>query len=279
MTRSVLVTGCSSGIGQAVAKRMHRGGFTVYATARRPETMAELSHLGIRTLPLDVTDDDSMRSAVSRVERDCGAVDVLVNNAGYGLAGTVEETPLTDVRAQFETNVLGTVRLTQLVLPGMRARGGGTVVNMASIFGRFAVAGGGFYHATKHAVEAVSQALRLEVRRFGVRVVVIEPGPVRTPFGSTYIGTLRQGDEVYGEFRHELVEYYEAIYHRTRRTLPSVLAVDPEQVARVVEKAVCSRRPRQRYPVGALTHGVFALRRLLPDAAFERFLRSEFPAP
>jgi short-subunit dehydrogenase len=204
---------------------------------------------------------------------------VLVNNAGYGLAGTVEQTPLTDVRAQFETIVLGMTRLTRLVLPGMRALGTGTVVNMASIFGRFAVPGGGFYHATKHAVEALSQALRLEVRRFGIRVVVIEPGPVRTPFGDRYIASVPPGDGVYAAFHRDLVEYYESVYRRIRPSLAGSLAVTPEQVARVVEKAVRSRHPRRRYPVGLLTHSVFAMRRLLPDAAFERFVRTEFPVP
>ncbi|MFD0383272.1 SDR family oxidoreductase [Streptomyces stramineus] len=185
-----LITGCSSGIGRATAVRLHRAGLRVVATARDPGTLEALRELGTDTRALDVTDEDSVRAAVEGVTAEHGRIDVLVNNAGYGLSGTFEETGLDRVRDQFETNVFGLVRLTQLVLPGMREHGGGTVVNVSSIFGRYAAPGGGYYHASKHAVEALSDALRLEVSGFGIRVVVVEPGPVHTAWGQAFIDRL-----------------------------------------------------------------------------------------
>ncbi|MFE4263642.1 oxidoreductase [Streptomyces sp. NPDC056883] len=281
---TALITGCSSGIGRATALRLHAAGHTVYATARKPETLADLADLGMRVLALDVTDPESARSAVERIESEHGAVDVLVNNAGYGLSGTFEETGLDQVREQFETNVFGLVRLTQLALPGMRARGRGTVVNVSSIFGKYAVPGGGYYHASKHAIEALSDALRLEVAGFGIRVVVVEPGPVRTPWGQTFMDHLPSGQDRAGSpyrgFHERTATYYDAIYNGTRKTLAGTFAIGPEQVAETIDKAVRSRRPRARYPVGFLAASTIALRRLTPDRIFDSaFIRRQFPVP
>ncbi|MFF4800999.1 SDR family NAD(P)-dependent oxidoreductase [Streptomyces sp. NPDC001351] len=277
----VLITGCSSGIGRACALRMHRSGMLVYATARRPKTLAPLAAEGIRTLRLDVTDEDSMRAAVEAVEAEHGAIGTLVNSAGFAASGAVEEIGLDRMRRQFETNVFGLARLSQLVLPGMRSAGTGTVVNISSIFGRYAVPGGGFYQASKHAVEALSDALRLETAGFGIRVVVIEPGPVRTTnFGATYVDNLPSADEVYDEFRERTAEYFEAIYTGSRRTLAGTFTVHADDVARVVERAVHKRRPRARYTVGFLARSTIALRRLAPDAVFDHlFVRRAFPVP
>jgi NAD(P)-dependent dehydrogenase (short-subunit alcohol dehydrogenase family) len=184
---TALITGCSTGIGRATALRLHRAGMTVYATARKLDSVADLEDVGLRTLRLDVTDHSSMVQAVARVEAECGAVDVLVNNAGYGLSGTFEETSSEAIREQFETNVFGPVQLTRLVLPGMRRKGAGSIVNLSSIFGKYAVPGGGYYHATKHSIEALSDALRVEVSSFGIRVMVVQPGPVLTEFGVPYV--------------------------------------------------------------------------------------------
>jgi NAD(P)-dependent dehydrogenase (short-subunit alcohol dehydrogenase family) len=203
----------------------------VYATARKVESIADLEAMGMRTLRLDVTDEPSMVDAVARMVEERGVVDVLVNSAGYGLSGAVEEVPLPEVRRQFETNVFGQTRLTQLVLKGMRQQRSGTIVNLSSVFGRYAVPGGGFYGATKHAVEALSDALRLEVAGFGVRVVIIQPGPVRTEFGDTYVGNLAVDGAVYEDFRRRIAEYFEAIYHGTRRTLAGALMIEPDDVA------------------------------------------------
>ncbi|MGW1076952.1 SDR family NAD(P)-dependent oxidoreductase [Streptomyces sp. NPDC002537] len=279
---TALVTGCSSGIGRAAAIRLHDAGLRVFATARKPETLDALAARGMRTLALDVTDPESARAAVGTVTAEHGAVDVLVNNAGYGLSGTFEETELDKVREQFETNVFGLVGLTQLVLPGMRERGRGTVVNVSSIFGRYAAPGGGYYHASKHAVEALSDALRLEVAGFGIRVSLVEPGPVRTPWGQTFMDHLPSGreDSPYRRFHERTAQYYDAIYNGTRKTLAGTFAIEAEQVAAAIEKAVLARRPRARYPVGLLAASTFALRRMVPDSVFDNvFIRRQFPVP
>src|SRR5215217_7170006 len=176
VSKAVLITGCSSGIGWTTAEYLSDVGWRVYATARNVEKIAPLEKSGCRLLALDVTDEDSMASAVEEVEREEGAVGALVNNAGYSQSGAVETVPMEKVRAQFETNVFGLVRMCQLALPGMRRQGWGRIVNISSMGGRLTFPGGGFYHATKHAVEAISDALRFEVRDFGVGVAIIEPG-------------------------------------------------------------------------------------------------------
>jgi NAD(P)-dependent dehydrogenase (short-subunit alcohol dehydrogenase family) len=276
---AALVTGCSSGIGRAVAERLHAAGYPVYATARRPEELGELADAGMTTLALDVTDEASMVAAVARVAADHGAVGVLVNNAGYALQGTVEETPLDEVRAQFETNVFGLVRLTQLVLPGMRAQGWGRVVNMGSMGGRFTFPGGGFYHASKHAVEAISDALRLEVAPFGVRVCLVQPGPVQSRFGETAVGTIESGaggeDGAYAEFNQDLADRYARAYGDGRMDMN----VSTDDVAKVVLRAVASSHPRARYAVGALAKTLITTRRLLPDPAWDRVMRATWPTP
>ncbi|MDQ3361641.1 MAG: SDR family NAD(P)-dependent oxidoreductase, partial [Actinomycetota bacterium] len=176
VSTAVLITGCSTGIGRATAERLASSGWKVYATARDVEKIGPLADRGCELLPLDVTDEASMRAAVEEVERREGSVGVLVNNAGYSQSGAVEEVSMEKVRRQFETNVFGLVRMCQLALPGMRRQGYGRIVNISSMGGRLTFPGGGYYHATKYAVEAISDALRFEVAGFGVEVAVIEPG-------------------------------------------------------------------------------------------------------
>ena len=279
-TAAALVTGCSTGIGRATALALHEAGHPVYATARQAASLAELAERGLTVLALDVTDEASMAAAVDVVVAEHGSVGVLVNNAGYSLQGSVEETSLDDVRAQFEANVFGLVRLCQLVLPGMRAAAGGTIVNMGSMGGRFTFPGGGFYHATKHALEAVTDALRLEVASFGVRVVLIEPGPVQTAFGDTAVSTIADDSGAdaggpYAQFNHELAARFASAYDgRSGR-----LAVSADDVARVVVRAVSSRHPRPRYAVGAVAKAMITGRRLTPDVVWDRFLRAQWPTP
>jgi NADP-dependent 3-hydroxy acid dehydrogenase YdfG len=172
-SKAVLVTGCSSGIGEATARRLASHGWTVYASARRLESIEQLADVGCKLLRLDVTDEGSMRAAVETVEREQGAVGVLVNNAGYSQGGPVEQVPMQAVRRQFETNVFGLIALTQMVLPSMRAQRWGKLVNIGSMGGRLTLPGGGLYHATKHSLEAISDALRFEVRGFGVDEVLV----------------------------------------------------------------------------------------------------------
>jgi NAD(P)-dependent dehydrogenase (short-subunit alcohol dehydrogenase family) len=282
-SRATLVTGCSTGIGRSTALALHRAGLPVYASARRQESLLELSDAGLTTLALDVTDESSMQAAVDRILTDHGAVGVLVNNAGYALQGPVETTPLGDARAQFETNVFGLVRLTQLVLPGMRAQGWGRVVSVSSMGGRFTFPGGGFYHASKHAVEAVSDALRYEVAPFGVAVVLVEPGPVSTAFGDTAVGTIDAApeaaedktDDAYEGFRQALAARYARAYDGGRMRLAS----SPETVAGVILRAVRVRRPHSRYTVGPVAKSMIALRRFAPSPLFDAVIRSSFPVP
>ncbi|MFJ4767560.1 SDR family NAD(P)-dependent oxidoreductase [Streptomyces uncialis] len=275
-TAPVLITGCSSGMGRQTALALHRRGYPVYATARRPDDLAELAAEGITTLALDVTDEQSMATAVTRVERDHGAVGILVNNAAYGLHLPVELARPEEIRAQFETNVFGLVRLTQLVLPAMRAAGTGRIVNISSMGGRFSPPGGGFYHSTKHALEAISDSLRLEVAPFGIKVVIVQPGPTITDFADTAVGTMHGSntDNPYTAFRSELADMY-ANKTFTRRNG----AVPVETATRAIVRAAVTPRPRARYAIGVLARTVMTARRLLPDAAFDAVLRHSFPLP
>ncbi len=232
MTRGpVLITGCSTGIGRATAERLVARGHTVYATARRVETLVDLEARGCRTLALDVTDEESMRAAVAAVEEKEGAVGALVNNAGYSQSGAVETVPLDDVRRQFETNVFGLVRMCQLVLPGMRRQRWGRIVNVSSMGGRLVFPGGGAYHATKFAVEALSDAMRFEVRGYGVDVVLVEPGLIKTDFADTLVGKMDDVDD--GDYAH----FNAAVAKRTAGAYDGPLAklgAGPEAVARVI---------------------------------------------
>ena len=275
---AALVTGCSSGIGRAVALSLHGAGYPVYATARRLESIKDLADAGLSTLALDVTDEASMGAAVARVVGDHGAVGVLVNNAGYALQGTVEETSLDEVRRQFETNVFGLVRLTQLCLPGMREQGWGRVVNMGSMGGRFTFPGGGFYHASKHSVEAISDALRLEVAPFGVRVCLVQPGPVQSGFGDTAVATIEDsapGGSAYGDYNQVLGDRYSAAYGDGVTNLN----VSVDDVAATVLRAVSSDHPRSRYAVGLLAKTLITTRRLVPDPVWDRLIKATWPTP
>jgi NAD(P)-dependent dehydrogenase (short-subunit alcohol dehydrogenase family) len=273
-SRAVLITGCSSGIGHATALKLAHDGWTVYATARRPETLDELQAAGCHTLALDVTDEDSMRAAVEAV----GTVGVLINNAGYSQSGAVESVPMDDVRRQFETNVFGLLRLTQLVLPGMRAQRWGKVVNLSSMGGRLVFPGGGLYHATKYAVEALSDALRFEVRGFGIDVILIEPGLIVTRFGETAAGSVSdaaRADGPYSDFNAHVAKLTESAYEGPMAKLGG----PPEAVAEVIARALRTNKPRARYPVTASARLMMGQRRLMPDAAWDRVMRTQFPTP
>jgi len=267
----VLITGCSSGIGKVTARRLTEAGHTVYATARRPETLTDLSAAGAHVLALDVTDEESMAAAVKAVEAEHGSVGTLVNNAGYGLYGPVEEVAMSDVRREFETNVFGLGRLTQLVLPGMRATGRGRIVNISSMGGRIVFPTGGWYHASKYAVEALSDALRVEVAPFGVTVVLVEPGLIRTEFESVASSGLapEAASGPYAQMRRSADEVMRQAY-RSRAGAP------PEAVADVIRKAVEARRPRTRYVVTPAAKAQVQLRRLGGDRVWDAFVRRAY---
>lgn len=281
-SRAVLVTGCSSGIGRATAALLAESNWPVYATARRIDTLSALEALGCRTLALDVTDDASMRAAVDTVEKEHGAVGVLVNNAGFSQSGAVESVSLDQVRRQFETNVFGPARLCQLVLPGMRAAGWGKIVNLGSMGGRLTFPGGGYYHATKYALEALSDALRFEVAGFGIDVVLLEPGFIRTGFSEAAASSVLptpaaadSGDDPYREFTAGVLASTRDVYQGPMARLGG----DADDVARVVLEAITAERPKARYPVTASARLLCALRLVLPDRAWDAFLSRQFSQP
>jgi NAD(P)-dependent dehydrogenase (short-subunit alcohol dehydrogenase family) len=278
ISKAVLITGCSTGIGRATAEHLASKGWNVYATARNPESIQDLKTAGCKTLALDVCDESSMQEAVAAVERAEGAVGVLINNAGYSQSGAVESVPLDQVRRQFETNVFGLVRMIQLVLPGMRRQGWGKIVNISSMGGKLTFPGGGFYHGTKHAVEAISDALRWEVRGFGIDVVVIEPGLIKTHFGDTAVGSIDESvstDGPYAQFNQAVATATAGIYEGPMARL----GAGPEAVAKKIEKAISSRRPKTRYPVTASARLALTQRKLLTDRMWDAMLSSQFPRP
>jgi NAD(P)-dependent dehydrogenase (short-subunit alcohol dehydrogenase family) len=263
MTKTALVTGCSTGIGRATAEALAKAGYDTWATARRPETLEGIQ--GVRTAALDVTDEASMTAAVEQA----GGVDILVNNAGYAEMGPVETTPIEAWRRQFETNVFGLVRMTQLVLPHMRANRYGRIINLSSMGGQITFPLGGAYHATKYAVEAISDALRLEVASFGVRVVLIEPGPIRTSFEETADAALTANDD--GPYAEATLAFGTMM----AGTYGSRLAAPPERVAKAIVRAV--KHPRSRVRITPHAHVLTRARRLLPDRVWDAALSSRMP--
>lgn len=274
MPPAVLVTGCSSGIGRATALALASHGLPTYATARRIEDLADLAAAGCRVLQLDVTDEESRVQAVRTVQAESGGVLALVNNAGYSQGGPVEEVSLELLRRQFETNVFGLVRMCQLVLPGMRERRHGTIVNMGSVGGLLSAPGASAYMMTKWALETMSDSLRVEVARFGVRVVLIEPGGVRTNFAQTHIqGAVGAGETRSGPY-DDLMQAINAGMQRLGRSGPGIS--EPEKVARVVVRAIVSSRPRTRYRIGLGSRLLPLAYRLLPDRTFDTLMASQF---
>ena len=247
----------------------------MFATARRLDSIAELEGAGCRLLELDVTDEGSLARAVETVERDAGAVGALVNNAGYSLSGAVESVPLDEARRQFETNVFGLARLTQLVLPGMRREGWGRIVNVTSMGGKLTFPGGGWYHASKHAVEALSDALRFELQGFGIDVVVIEPGLIDTGFADAATASIPVGAEPYEAFNAAVgaatAGAYEGGFGRR-------LGGGPETVAAAIERALTARRPRTRYRVTPSAKLFLTLRKVLPDRGWDALVEPDVPS-
>jgi short-subunit dehydrogenase len=273
MKAVAFVTGASSGIGAATALRLNEAGYLVFAAARRADRMAGLEAAGVRVLGLDLNDPGSIDTAVQTVIADAGRLDLMVNNAGYGSYGAVEDVPIAQARAQFEVNVFGLARLTQLVMPQMRAQRGGTVVNVSSMGGKLVAPLGGWYHASKFAVEALSDALRMEASRFGVRVVVVEPGSVRSEWGGVAARHLRSTSAAgpYADIAEGVADNLAASSEPGART-----ASDPDVVARKIVKIARAARPRTRYRVGFGAAPMVFLRWLLPDRAFDALVQRAF---
>ena len=269
MSKSVaLVTGASSGIGRATALRLAALGFTVHAAARRVERMSDLANHGIHVESLDVTDDGSMVTVVDKIVSEHGRIDILVNNAGYGSYGAVEDVPIAEARRQFDVNVFGLARLTQLVLPHMRAQRDGYIVNISSMGGKIWEPLGGWYHAAKFAVEGLSDCLRAEVAEFGIKVVVVEPGSITSEWATISADNLEaiSADTPYrGQAK--------LIARGLRKSDTSFLASEPEVVAEAIGKAVQRTKPRTRDPVGGGARTFLFAHRVLTDRGFDRFIR------
>lgn len=267
MNKVALITGASAGIGRATAEILIKNGWKVYAGARRVERMQDLAAAGAVALALDVTDDDSLKSAVAGLLKAEGHIDALINNAGYGAHGAVEDVPLAEARRQFEVNVFGLARLTQLVLPAMRAAGSGTIINISSIAGKVTMPSGGWYHASKHAVEAYSDALRLETAQFGIKVIMIEPGPIKTEWDNTALVNLEKysGTGPYAPMMKRITEKFRAGYRDG--------APGPEVVARVILKALKASSPAARYPVPFAATAIIFIKWLLPDRLMDFAIR------
>ena len=273
-TKIALVTGGSSGIGEATATRLQSLGFTTYAAARRVERMEHLAKSAIRPLEMDVTDDQSMDSAVEQIVARDGRIDVLVNAAGYGAYGALEDVALSEAKHQFEVNVFGAARLMQLVLPHMRRQHAGTIINITSMGGKIYTPLGAWYHGSKFALEAISDCLRMEVRPFGINVVVIEPGGIPTEWSGISGENLLKasGGGPYGELAKAMNESMNSEGSRRRQSSPTV-------VADAIAEAVTAERPKTRYVVGYGARPIIFMHELLPDRWFDAFMRRATGVP
>jgi NAD(P)-dependent dehydrogenase (short-subunit alcohol dehydrogenase family) len=267
-----IVTGASSGIGHATALRLRTSGYTVYAGARRLERMKDLADAGIHVAELDVTDDASMVAVVDQVMKDTGRIDVLVNNAGYGSFGALEDVPNQEGRRQFDVNVFGLARLTQLVLPHMRAQRSGRIINMSSMGGRIYEPLGSWYHATKFAVEGMSDALRLEVAPFGIDVVLIEPGGMNTEWGAIAADNLitASAHTAYADQAPGVARMLRASDLKPRR------GSSPDVIAAAILRSASARRPKTRYLLGPGAKPLVTLHTLLPDRVFDALIKRVF---
>lgn len=268
--KSVLITGCSTGIGNCLARGLRERGYRVFASARRESDVAALSAAGFESLPLDLDSSGSIRAAMATVlERTQGRLHALVNNGAYGQPGAVEDLTRETLRAQFETNLFGTQELTNLVLPAMRARGEGRIIQISSLLGIVCLAYRGAYNASKYALEALSDTMRLELRDTNIHVALIEPGPIASRFrANAFEAYKRNIDKSCSAHR----AYYERVERRLGGQRPLPFTLPPEAVLKKVIHALEARRPKLRYAVTFPTHLFAALRRLLPARTLDRIL-------
>jgi NAD(P)-dependent dehydrogenase (short-subunit alcohol dehydrogenase family) len=264
----VFITGASSGIGKATALLLNQQGFQVYAAARQVEKMKDLRQVGIQTLALDVTLEASTVSAIGHIIQEAGKIDILINNAGYGSYGALEDVPIAEAKYQFEVNIFGLARLIQLVLPAMRAQLAGKIINISSIGGRIGEPHGAWYHATKFAVEGLSDSLRMELTQFGIDVIVIQPGAIQTEWNRIARENLLKvsGNTVYRDLARKHALMLEKADKRGSQ---------PLVIAKVIQKAIDARSPKTRYPAGAGAKAILFLRKILSDTAFDKLMLSQ----
>lgn len=265
----VLITGASSGIGKETAKLLVAKGYIVYGAARRLDKMSDLKEQGIKLLEMDVTNDDSMVGGIQKIIENEKRIDVLVNNAGYGSFGALEDVPISEAKYQFEVNIFGLARLTQLVLPYMRKQQSGKIVNISSMGGKFGEPHGAWYHATKFAVEGLSDSLRMELKQFNIDVVIIEPGAIKSEWGGIAKENLLKvsGNTAY----KNLAEKHAALIDETYKRVGS----EPIVIAKTIAKAISSNNPKTRYAVGGGAKLLLFVRRILSDKLFDKIFLSQ----
>jgi short-subunit dehydrogenase len=269
MKKVALITGASAGIGKETAKVLVQSGYTVYGAARRTDKMRELEQLGVKTMAMDVTVDESMVASVNQIIASEGKVDILINNAGFGSYGAIEDVSMEDARYQLEVNVFGAARMIQLVLPHMRKQHWGKIVNISSIGGKIAMPFGGWYHASKFAIEALSDSLRNEVKPFGINVIVIEPGGIKSEWGGIAVDSLvkNSGNTAYGEAAKKVANGFNAIDDK----IPG-----PNVIAELIKKGIETAKPKTRYSAGYMAKPALMGRKLLSDHTFDKMLMSQF---
>jgi NAD(P)-dependent dehydrogenase (short-subunit alcohol dehydrogenase family) len=271
MKKVALITGASSGMGKSTANLLHSQGYTVYGAARRTEEMNDLKAKGMGVVSLDLTDDASIVEAVNTILTKEGRIDILINNAGYGSYGAVEDVHLDEARRQFEVNLFGMARLTQLVLPGMRKQKSGRIVNISSMGGKIYTPMGAWYHATKHAVEGWSDCLRLELKEFGIDVVIVEPGIIRTLWGEIATENLRKtsGKGAYAVFANKVVENFKKAHAGNQLT-------DADILGQTIAQAATDKKPKTRYVKGYMAKPAIAIRKWLGDKVYDKVIMSQF---
>lgn len=274
MRKVILITGASSGIGFEAAKMLAKQGYKVYGAARRVERMEPLKTYGVTSLALDVTSDTSAQTAIDHIIQEEGRIDVLINNAGYGELGPMETTTLEDAQRQLDVNVLGLARMTKLVLPYMRAKKNGRIVNVASIAGHITFCFAGWYNASKYAVEALSDATRMEVKPYGIDVAIVEPGGVFSNWGVIAADHLRQASEdtTYAPEAGKVANVFDMMYKRN----PYNLMTSAQRAAKHVCKAATSRHPKTRYAFGIGNASMRCLHTILPARWFDALIKTLF---
>ncbi|MFB6456594.1 oxidoreductase [Chitinophaga sp. Hz27] len=268
MKKVVLITGASTGMGKETALLLANSGYTVYGAARRTALMQDLIPVGVQVLSMDVTNDEQMVAGINTIIAKEGRLDILINNAGFGSYGAIEDVPMADARYQLEVNVIGALRLIQLVLPHMRSQGGGKIVNISSIGGKVATPFGGWYHASKFALEALSDSLRNEVRPFNIAVIVIEPGGVESEWGDIAFKSLLKvsGNGAYKAMVERFAKAFEKTMHKNAA---------PAVIAQLIKKALAAKKPKTRYHGGYMAGPILAARKLLGDRMIDKAIASQ----
>ncbi|NIG55574.1 oxidoreductase [Chitinophaga sp. Cy-1792] len=268
MKKVVLITGASTGMGRETALLLARSGYTVYAAARRTALMQDLIPEGIQVLSMDVTIDAQMVAGIDTIITREGRLDILINNAGFGSYGAIEDVPMADAKYQLDVNVFGAMRLVQLALPYMRNQGGGRIVNISSIGGKIATPFGGWYHASKFALEGLSDSLRNEVKPFNIAVIVIEPGGVKSEWGDIAARSLMKvsGNGVYKSMVERFAKAFEKTMHKN---------ADPMVIAQLIKKALQADRPKTRYHGGYMAGPILAARKIFGDRMIDNVISSQ----